>query len=194
MVVYPALHGADAAQRADKWRDEAGRTVSRSTSNLGRLEGLLGLIVEQFGCDLEHVELSPSGRRRQLRILVDRDGGVTLDDLAEVTRAVSKALDSSDDVMGELIGDASYTMEISSPGVDRPLTQPRHWRRNIGRLVTVRLTGGGSVKGRIADAGDEDAGLIVEGKERRIGYDEVQKAKVQVEFNRKGGDEPEKEA
>ncbi len=168
--------------------------MSRSTSNLGRLEDFLAPILKQFGCDLEHVELSPSGRRRQLRILVDRDGGVTLDDLAEVTRAVSTALDA-DDVMAELIGDASYLLEISSPGVDRPLTMPRHWRRNIGRLVKVKLTGGGSVTGRISGAGDNDAALLVEGKERRIGYDEVQKAKVEVEFNRKGGDDkPEKEA
>src|SRR6266545_4389357 len=188
MVVYPHFTVRRRDQRVDKWRDEAGRTVSRRNTDQERLEDFLQPIVARFGCDLEAVELSPSGRRRQLRILVDRDGGVTMDDLAEVTREVSKALDGPEDVMGELIGDASYTMEMSSPGVDRPLTLPRHWRRNVGRLVTVTPAGdkAGRFKGRIVSAGDETAVLTVEGEDREIRYDEVAKAKAEVEFNRKG--------
>jgi ribosome maturation factor RimP len=158
--------------------------VSRSNTDQERLEEFLQPIVAQFGCDLESVELSPSGRRRQLRILVDRDGGVTMDDLAGVTREVSKAFDAQD-IMGELIGDASYTMEISSPGVDRPLTLPRHWRRNVGRLVSVALTAGDKFKGRILGAGDDGVQLDVDGEKRTVGYDDVAKAKVEVEFNRK---------
>ena len=79
-----------------------------------------------------------------LRVAVDKDGGVTLDDVAEATRAVSEVLDESD-VMGE----QPYTLEVTSRGVDRPLTLPRHWRRNADRLVTVTLTAGEQVTGRI---------------------------------------------
>jgi len=159
--------------------------VSRRNTDQERLEDFLQPIVARFGCDLESVELSPSGRRRQLRILVDRDGGVTMDDLAEVTREVSKALDGPEDIMGELIGDASYNMEVSSPGVDRPLTLPRHWRRNIGRLVVVTLVAGDKIKGRIKAASEDAAELVVDGDKRTIPYDQVAKAKVEIEFNRK---------
>lgn len=154
--------------------------MSRHTDHES-LEAVLRPIVEQFGCDLEAVDVTPAGRRRQLRVLIDRDGGVDLDGVAEVTRAVSKALDSSD-VMGE----GAYHLEVSSPGVDRPLTEPRHWRRNIGRLVAVTLTAGGKVKGRITGASDDAAELDVDGSTRELRYAEVAKAKVQIEFNRAG--------
>jgi ribosome maturation factor RimP len=150
------------------------------------LEALLRPVVEQFGCDLEAAEITPAGRRRLLRVLVDRDGGISLDDIADVTRAVSKALDADD-----LMGEQPYTLEVSSPGVDRPLTQPRHWRRNIGRLVAVTPTVGGKLTGRITGATDDAAELDVDGKTRTVRYDEVAKAKVQVEFNRATGTDAE---
>ena len=91
--------------------------------------------------DVEAVELTPAGKRRILRIAVDGDGGVTLDDVAEATKEVSRVLDESD-VMGE----QPYTLEVTSRGVDRPLTLPRHWRRNADRLVRVTLTDGDVVE------------------------------------------------
>jgi ribosome maturation factor RimP len=129
--------------------------------------------------DLEAVELTPAGKSRVLRIAVDKDGGVTLDDIAEAARAVSGALDDSD-VMGE----ASYTLEVTSRGVDRPLTEPRHWRRNRDRLVTATLTDGSQVTGRVGESDDSGATLEVSGAEQQLAYDEVAKALVQVEFNR----------
>ena len=86
--------------------------------------------------DVEAVELTPAGKRRILRVAVDGDDGVTLDDVADATRKVSEVLDASD-VMGE----QPYTLEVTSRGVDRPLTLPRHWRRNADRLVKATLTG-----------------------------------------------------
>lgn len=155
------------------------------------LENFLRPIVEQFGCDLEAADIAPAGRRRLLRVLVDRDGGINLDDVAEVTRAISKALDQ-ERAADSLIGEGAYTLEVSSPGVDRPLTLPRHWRRNAGRLVAVTLTAGGKVTGRIKSASEEAAELDVDGKPRTIAYADVAKAKVQIEFNRAapGNDEP----
>ena len=150
------------------------------------LENFLRPIVAQFGCDLEAADVSPAGRRRLLRVLVDRDGGINLDDVADVTRAISKALDTND-----VMGDGAYTLEVSSPGVDRPLTLPRHWRRNITRLVNVTLTAGEKLSGRIKTASDESADLDVDGKVRKIAYGDVEKAKIQIEFNRAAGnDEP----
>ena len=150
------------------------------------LENFLRPIVGQFGCDLEAADIAPAGRRRLLRVLVDRDGGISLDDVADVTRAISKALDADD-----MMGDGAYTLEVSSPGVDRPLTLPRHWRRNVSRLVAVTLTAGGKLTGRIKSASEQAAELDVDGTMQTVAYADVAKAKVQIEFNRAAGnDEP----
>jgi len=152
-----------------------------------RIEAELTDPLSAMEIDVEAVELTPAGKRRVLRVAVDKDGGVTLDDVADVTREVSRVLDESD-VMGEL----PYTLEVTSRGVDRPLTLPRHWRRNTGRLVAVTATDGSSVTGRITgsdDAEDGAATLDVDGTERRFPYAEVAKALVQIEFNRPSAEE-----
>jgi ribosome maturation factor RimP len=135
----------------------------------------------EIGLDLEAVDLTPAGRRRVLKVAVDKDGGVTLDDVAEATKEVSRLLDDSD-VMGE----QPYTLEVTSPGIDRPLTHPRHWRRNVGRLVKVTTTDGATVTGRVESHDDDAAVLAADGSTRRVAYADVAKAYVQVEFNRKG--------
>lgn len=146
------------------------------------LTELLTAPLASLGVDLEAVELGSAGRRRMLRVAVDKDGGPTMDDLAEATREVSRLLDGSD-VMGE----HPYTLEVSSRGVDRPLTLPRHWRRNHGRLVRVELAEAGSLTGRVTGSDDESATLDVSGTERRIPYADVRRARVQIEFKPKEG-------
>jgi ribosome maturation factor RimP len=136
--------------------------------------------LQDAGYDLEAVEVSPAGRRRLVRVAVDKDGGVTMDEIAEATRTVSRRLDESD-VMGE----QPYTLEVTSPGVDRPLTLPRHWRRNRGRLVAVHLTDGSQVTGRVQDSSEESVDLKTDAGVRTLALAEVAKARVQVEFNRK---------
>ena len=145
-----------------------------------RIEQELATPLGALGLDVEAVELTPAGKRRILRIAVDADDGVTLDDVAGATKKVSEVLDASD-VMGE----QPYTLEVTSRGVDRPLTLPRHWRRNTDRLVKVTTTDGDTVTGRILRSDDEAATLDVEGTPREVDYAEVAKALVQVEFNRK---------
>ena len=145
-----------------------------------RLAGVLTDPLAAVGLDVEAIELTPAGRRRLLRVAVDKDGGVTLDDIADATKEVSRVLDSSD-VMGE----QSYTLEVTSPGTDRPLTLPRHWRRNQGRLVKVVLGDGRAVTGRITASDDARVLLDVDGGTEELAYDDVSKAKVQIEFNRK---------
>jgi ribosome maturation factor RimP len=145
----------------------------------GRLAGLLAEPIEALGLDLEAVDLTKAGKRSVLRVAVDKDGGVDMDDIAAATGEVSRLLDDSD-----VMGGGSYTLEVSSPGVDRPLTLPRHWRRNATRLVKVTLVGGDEVTGRIVAADDGGAELDVDGARRHIGFDEVAKARIQIEFKR----------
>ena len=139
--------------------------------------------LQELGLDLEAVELTPAGKRRVLRIAVDKDGGVSLDDVAAATRAVNEVIDASD-VMGE----HPFTLEVTSRGVDRPLTEARHWRRNRSRLVKVTLADGSVLTGRIRDSDEERVSLDVEGSSREVPYADVKKALVQIEFNRKDED------
>jgi len=146
-----------------------------------RLAGVLSDPLSAVGLDVEAVELTAAGKRSLLRVAVDKDGGVTMDDIAEATRQVSRTLDESD-VMGE----RAYTLEVSSPGIDRPLTLPRHWRRNQDRLVKVTCLDGDAFTGRILGSDDSSATVNVEGQERQVAFASVTKARVQIEFNRKG--------
>ena len=152
-----------------------------SAATADRLRALLTPVVAGAGLDLETVEVTPAGRRRLVRVAVDKDGGISLDDVATVSRAVSDALDTSD-----VMGAQPYVLEVSSPGVDRPLTEPRHWRRSVGRLVKVDLVSGSSVTGRVEAADAEGVDLDVAGHDRRLAFAEVRLAKVEVEFNRPG--------
>jgi len=158
--------------------------VSKPDATRDRIEAELHDPLSALGLDVEAVELTPAGKRRVLRVAVDKDGAVTLDDVAEATREVSRVLDGSD-VMGEM----PYTLEVTSRGVDRPLTLPRHWRRNAGRLVKASLLEGGEVTGRISESDDDGVHLEVDGEKRRVAYTDVAKAKVQIEFNRKADEE-----
>ena len=154
--------------------------MSPLSPDSSRINEVLGDPLAALDLDLEAVELSPAGRSRMLRIAVDKDGGVTLDDIAEATKAVSSALDESD-----LMGETAYTLEVTSRGVDRPLSEPRHWRRNHDRLVKATLSDGSQLTGRVGASDDDGVTLEVSGAERRLAYDDIAKALVQVEFNRK---------
>jgi ribosome maturation factor RimP len=145
------------------------------------LLALLGPVVAERGLDLEDVVVTPAGKRRLLRVIVDQDGGVELDAVAAVSSAVSQVLDES-----SVMGGAPYVLEVTSPGVDRPLTEPRHWRRNVSRLVKAGLADGTTVLGRISAADDESVTLDVDGVERRLELAAVTSGRVQVEFNRPG--------
>ena len=144
-----------------------------------RLAGLIEPVIAGVGMDLESVRMTVAGRRRLLRIVVDSDHGVSLDDAADVSREVSAVLDSSN-----ALGEVPYTLEVSSPGVDRPLTEPRHWRRAAGRLVKVKVTGEGAVEGRVLAADADGVTLDLAGRMRQLGYGELGAGSVQIEFGR----------
>jgi len=152
-----------------------------------RLVRLLEPVITALNMDLESLRVTAAGRRRLLKVVVDADGGVSLDDIALASRELSVRLDSATE-MGEL----PYTLEVSSPGVDRPLTQPRHWRRALGRLVVAPLrspghdnNGGneaGTAEGRIVNSSESGVTLEREGVTRDYRYAELGPGRVQVEF------------
>jgi ribosome maturation factor RimP len=144
-----------------------------------RLAGLIQPAVAAAGMDLESVRVTAAGKRRLLRIVVDSDRGVSLDDAADVSRGISALLDASS-VMGEV----PYTLEVSSPGVDRPLTEPRHWRRAARRLVKVKVAGSGTITGRVLAADASGVTLDIDGAQRDLGYDALGPGAIQVEFGR----------
>jgi ribosome maturation factor RimP len=152
-----------------------------------RLARLLEPVVHAMNMDLEGIRVTSAGRRQVLRIFVDADGGVSLDDIALASRELSIKLDSS----GEM-GDQPYTLEVSSPGIDRPLTQPRHWRRAAGRLVVAPLrtedpgpkdgNGAAAAEGRITGWTEHGVTLERDGVTREFQYAELGPGRVQVEF------------
>jgi len=137
-----------------------------------------------LGLDLEALDVTAAGRRRLVRVAVDKDGGVTLDDVAEATKEVSRILDSGTAL--NAWGEQPYTLEVTSPGVDRPLTHPRHWRRNVGRLVKVSTHDGRTVTGRIVGQDDRSVTLDVDGGVEHVELADVDRARVQVELNPAG--------
>ncbi|MET0741523.1 MAG: ribosome maturation factor RimP [Candidatus Nanopelagicales bacterium] len=152
-----------------------------SAPSTDRLFEMFVSVVEKHGLELDEVHLSPAGRRRMLRVVVDKDGGVTLDDIAMVSHSVSRVLDDTD-----VMGGTAYTLEVTSPGVDRPLTEPRHWRRAAGRLVKVRLVNGREMTGRVLAANPDAIELDAGEGGTRLPYAAVRDGRVQVEFSRPG--------
>ena len=168
---------------------EAGPRVAQSgpVPDTDRLARLLEPVVHAMNMDLEGVRVASAGRRRVLRVFVDADGGVSLDDIALASRELSIKLDSS-----AAMGDVPYTLEVSSPGVDRPLTQPRHWRRAAGRLVVAPLrteatgqkdgNGAATAEGRITGLSEHGVILERDGVTCEYQYAELGPGRVQVEF------------
>lgn len=161
------------------------------------------------GLVVEDVTVTPVGKRRVARIAVDRalddeTGDVTdttaslsLDEIAEATRIISDVLDA-----GDVMGERPYTLEVTSPGVDRPLTRPRHYQRNVGRLVRLTVHDAEPVTGRIA-AADGDRVVVDVAADRRtpaerreIRYAVINRAVIEVEFSkpRSTGSRVEKES
>jgi ribosome maturation factor RimP len=143
-----------------------------------RLTRLLEPVVHALDMDLEGVRVATAGRRRVLRVTVDADGGVSLDDIALASRELSIKLDRAEEM-----GDDPYTLEVSSPGVDRPLTLPKHWRRNVGRLVLAAgPEGGDGILGRITGVSEFGVTLEQDGSAREYRYADLGPGRVQVEF------------
>ena len=145
----------------------------------GPLEELLAPVVAASGLELDSVTRTRSNAMPLLRVVVEAPigaDGIDSDTLADVSRAVSKALDAADPIDGE------YLLEVSTPGAERELTKVGHWKRQVGRLVRVKLRAGGYVSGRVIDAGETSATIDVDGEATTIDYQDMRKARSRVDF------------
>jgi len=129
--------------------------------------------IEAAGCYLEEVTLTPAGKRKIMTVIVDGDTNLSLDQVTAVSKEVSAIVE-----VLPALGDTPFTLEVTSPGVDRPLTHPRHWRKNHGRLINVTLEDGKVVKGRIGDSTEVD----VEIDSLKIAYAAMKRALIEIEF------------
>ena len=157
-----------------------------STTQSERLRELLEPLVTSQGLDLEEIAVDSVGRKRVLRVVVDSDTGADLDQIADVSRALSAKLDESD-----AMGEGEYTLEVGTPGAERLLKEHRHYERAVDRLVKFELAEGGELVARILRVDDEGVDLEVPGVKgrkattRRLAFPDISRARVQVEFNRK---------
>ena len=130
-----------------------------------------------LGFYLEDVTITSAGRRSMLTIIVDGDTHLSLDQVTSATKAISEIVESL-----QSLGDTPFTLEVTSPGLDRPLTKPRHWRKNIDRLVKVVLLDGKEIKGRIKAASEDSATV----DQSEINFAEIKRASLEVEFKQVG--------
>ncbi|MEU1531285.1 ribosome maturation factor RimP [Streptomyces fagopyri] len=165
-----------------------------STTQSERLRELLEPLVSSQGLDLEEIEVDSVGRKRVLRVVVDSDAGADLDQIADVSRALSAKLDETD-----AMGEGEYTLEVGTPGAERELKEHRHYVRATDRLVKFQLGDGGELVARILGADDDGLDVEVPGVKgrrpttRRLALADIAKARVQVEFNRRNKTEENEE-
>lgn len=153
---------------------------------LGRARETAESVCNSMGVDLEDCSIKQAGRREVLTVILDKDGGIDLDEIARISFAISEELDSIEE-----LEEHPFVLEVSSPGTDRPLTEVRHWRRAISRLVNVSFTGDREdVLIRVQEVdGDQVIGADnkdAQSKDNSVTFkvSEVDKAVIQIEFNR----------
>ncbi len=150
------------------------------TTATAELSELLAPVVADAGLELVDIEVIGSGRAQTLRVTVDREGGVDLEAIAETTRALNPVLDATDAVP------VSYTLEVSSPGLERPLRRPEHYTRALGQLVSVKFRDADGVarrsRGTLTAADDKRLALDVDGDVQSIAYADVVSARTVFEW------------
>jgi ribosome maturation factor RimP len=145
------------------------------------LTELLNPAINRLGFVLEEIRVTPVGKRRIIAVIVDQESkNPNLDEVTVVSREVSNILDNY-----SLLGDQPFTLEVTTPGVDRPLLLPRHWLKNIGRLVKVTLADGRTHSGRILLAENNRAIIQDSAGDIEIDFGQVKRAQIEIEFNRK---------
>ena len=136
---------------------------------------LVAPLVTKAGLVLEEVQVQTPGKNRFVTIIVDSETGLNLDQVTDASRLIGEAMDSA-----PFMGETPYTLEVTSPGVDRPLTAPRHWRKNADRLVKIVKLDGDVCKGRIASATEDEVTLDC----CTVAIADIKRATIEVEFNR----------
>jgi len=143
---------------------------------MGKKEDISAAItpaLEALGFYLEDVTIISAGRRSMLTVIVDGDTHLSLDQVTSATKAIGEIVESV-----QSLGETPFTLEVTSPGLDRPLTKVRHWQKNINRLVKVVLLDGSEIKGRIIDVSEVSARV----DEKNFNYSDVKRATLEIEF------------
>ena len=143
---------------------------------MGKKEDISAAItpaLEALGFYLEDVTITSAGRRSMLTIIVDGDTHLSLDQVTSATKAIGEIVESI-----QSLGETPFTLEVTSPGLDRPLTKVRHWQKNINRLVKVVLQDGSEIKGKIKDVNEVSSTV----DEKNINYSDIKRATLEVEF------------
>ena len=145
---------------------------------------LISPAVTEAGFYLEEVQIASPGSHRTVTCVVDGPTPLNLDQVTVVSRIISELLDSAD-----VMGDTPFTLEVTSPGVDRPLTEVRHWTKNLTRLIKTTLNDGSVITGRLTEFDEINATLVenIKGriKNHTVAFADIQRAVVEIEFNRK---------
>lgn len=136
-------------------------------------------LVHKFDFELEDVILKSAGKNTIVQVLVDKDSGISLDEVANLSTKLSDFFDEN-----SLIGNKSYTLDVGSPGIDRPLTKLRHWKKNLDRLVKIHSKTN-IFEGRIKKVEETEVQIEIKGKLQSFQYSDISKAIIQVEFNPK---------
>ncbi len=133
--------------------------------------------LSDLGFYLEDITITSAGRRSMLTVIVDGDTHLSLDQVTVATKAIGEIVENI-----QSLGQAPFTLEVTSPGLDRPLTKPRHWRKNIDRLVKIVLLDGNEVKGRVKDATEVSATV----DEQVVKFSDIKRATLEIEFKQVG--------
>jgi len=145
------------------------------------LTELLNPAVTRAGFVLEEVSVTPVGKRRLISVVVDCENrNPSLDEVTVVSKEVSSILDTYSQ-----LGEMPFTLEVTTPGIDRPLTELRHWKKNIGRLVKITPNTGEKYVARIKEVLPREVVLELKNQESKVHFSDIARAQIEVEFNRK---------
>jgi ribosome maturation factor RimP len=130
-------------------------------------------IIEASGNYLEELTITSAGKVKILTVIVDSDSHLNLDQITAATKEISEVIETLEE-----LGDSAFTLEVTSPGIDRPLTKPRHWRKNFDRLVKITMTSGQDIQGRIGEA-TETTVLV---GDQKVSFEDIKRAVLKIEF------------
>jgi ribosome maturation factor RimP len=130
-------------------------------------------IIEASGNYLEELTITSAGKVKILTVIVDSDSHLNLDQITAVTKEISEVIETLEE-----LGDSAFTLEVTSPGIDRPLTKPRHWRKNFDRLVKITVTSGKDIQGRIGEA--TETNVLV--GDQKVSFEDIKRAVLEIEF------------
>ena len=144
-------------------------------SNKEQVLAVITPAIESLGFYIEDINITSAGKRSMLTVIVDGDTHLSLDQVTVATKAISEIVENL-----PTLGNNPFTLEVTSPGLDRPLTKPRHWRKNQDRLIKIVLTDGKEVNGRIKDS--TESSVTVD--EQVINFADIKRATLEVEFKK----------